>query len=206
MNANDCGKRIVGIVLAAGKGSRFDPSGTQNKLLQLLPNGRSVAATTAMTMRHSISRVMAVIPSGDDRLAAEFIQVQCAVTKLPGSAQHMSASIAHAIQLTNNVDGWIIALADMPFVRHETFRKLLDSLSSGAGIAVPVYGGTRGNPVAFAKEYGTRLSELSGDVGARSLLQTHAVVKVEVDDPGVCQDIDTATDYINLSRTMMSVQ
>lgn len=202
MNAQDCCQRITGIVLAAGKGRRFDPSGVHNKLLQPLPNGKTVAATTGASMRHKINRVIAVIPDGDDRLAAEFLQARCSVTMLPGLAQHMSESIVHAIRLTDDADGWIIALADMPLVSSDTYQKLLTALERGAGIAVPVFDGTRGNPVAFAREHGSRLAQLSGDVGARSLLHIHRVVDIEVDDPGVCRDIDTEADYLSLSRTM----
>lgn len=202
MNAKDSSQRITGIVLAAGKGHRFDPSGNRNKLLQPLPNGKTVAATTGANMRLVMNRVIAVIPDGDDRLAAEFLQGLCEVTRLPRSAQHMSESIVHAVNLTNDADGWIIALADMPLVSPDTYEKLLTALESGAGIAVPVFGGTRGNPVAFAKEHGIRLAQLSGDVGARSLLRFHSVVEVKVDDPGVCRDIDTEADYLSLTHAM----
>ncbi|MGD7313419.1 molybdopterin-guanine dinucleotide biosynthesis protein MobA, partial [Ralstonia pseudosolanacearum] len=34
---------VVGVLLAAGRGSRFDPDGTVNKLLAALPDGTPVA-------------------------------------------------------------------------------------------------------------------------------------------------------------------
>ncbi|HEV7816123.1 MAG TPA: nucleotidyltransferase family protein, partial [Janthinobacterium sp.] len=37
----------VGILLAAGRGRRFDPSGLQNKLLQPLAQGEPVVAASA---------------------------------------------------------------------------------------------------------------------------------------------------------------
>ena len=42
--------RMTGILLAAGKGSRFDPAGLQNKLLQVLPGGACVAAAAAANL------------------------------------------------------------------------------------------------------------------------------------------------------------
>ena len=35
-------QEIIGIMLAAGRGTRFDPTGQRNKLLAPLPDGRAV--------------------------------------------------------------------------------------------------------------------------------------------------------------------
>ncbi|NUT13800.1 MAG: nucleotidyltransferase family protein, partial [Cupriavidus sp.] len=40
----------TGILLAAGFGRRFDTAGKRNKLLELLPGGRSVAWRSARTL------------------------------------------------------------------------------------------------------------------------------------------------------------
>lgn len=53
---------IVGILLAAGRGSRFDPSGAQNKLLQVLP-GASMAATQAANPANAAGLADAGIPA-----------------------------------------------------------------------------------------------------------------------------------------------
>jgi molybdenum cofactor cytidylyltransferase len=56
--------------------------------------------------------------------------------------------------------------------------------------------GRRGHPVGFAASCRDELLGLTGDAGARGVLQRHAaeVVAVEVDDPGILQDVDTAQD------------
>jgi molybdenum cofactor cytidylyltransferase len=88
----------------------------------------------------------------------------------------------------------VIALGDMPFVRPDTIRQIVAALAHGAGIVVPVYHGVRGNPVGFGRAHLKHLLQLSGDVGARRLLQQYPVVEVTVEDPGICRDIDTRPD------------
>jgi molybdenum cofactor cytidylyltransferase len=50
----------TGILLAAGYGSRFDPSGLHNKLLATLPDGTPVAFQSARRLLSAVSRVVAV--------------------------------------------------------------------------------------------------------------------------------------------------
>lgn len=52
----------VGILLAAGRGRRFDPSGERNKLLQALPGGEPVVVASAHALLAVLPRVIAVVP------------------------------------------------------------------------------------------------------------------------------------------------
>jgi molybdenum cofactor cytidylyltransferase len=54
--------------------------------------------------------------------------------------------------------------------------------------------GRRGNPVGFGRVHLAALLALSGDQGARRLLQSCPVTEVAVADPGIFQDIDTPAD------------
>jgi molybdenum cofactor cytidylyltransferase len=82
----------------------------------------------------------------------------------------------------------------MPFVAQSTLAALRDAVQAGAGIAVPVHGGRRGNPVAFGAVHLDALLAMHGDQGARRLLRAHPVDEVSVADPGILQDIDTPAD------------
>ena len=66
---------MVGILLAAGRGSRFDPSGVHNKLLQPLANGEALAVASAKKLLAVLPRVVAVLRPGEAQLAAalEFV-------------------------------------------------------------------------------------------------------------------------------------
>ena len=88
----------------------------------------------------------------------------------------------------------MVALGDMPHVQPSTVAALAAALASGAGIAAPVCGGRRGNPVAFSSAYLPDLLALQGDQGARAIVKSHPVTEVEVADTGNFHDIDTASD------------
>jgi molybdenum cofactor cytidylyltransferase len=108
----------------------------------------------------------------------------------------MGASLVCALNATREASGWLIALADMPYVLPATITALIREVEAGADIAVPTYQGRRGNPVAFSRAHLPNLQKLSGDQGARGLLRAHTVVEVAVDDAGILKDIDTADDLV----------
>jgi molybdenum cofactor cytidylyltransferase len=186
----------IAILLAAGKGSRFDPHGVRNKLLQTLPDGCTVAVASAASLLAVMPKVLAVVRPNDHQLRAELQAIGCEVTTYADAADGMGATLAHAVQQSTHAAGWIVALADMPYLQPATIRALLDALRNGADIAAPVHDGRRGNPVAFGCVHLRALLQLSGDVGARRLLQNYPVQLVEVNDPGIHLDIDRPQDLL----------
>jgi molybdenum cofactor cytidylyltransferase len=193
----------VGILLAAGRGRRFDPSGTRNKLLQPLAGsgagGEPVAVASARTLLAVLPKVIAVVRPDDDGVAGALRALGCDVTVCLDADQGMGASLAHAVRYSVHdslpaADSWLIALADMPHLKQSTVRALAQAVSSGAVIAAPVSGGRRGNPVAFGAACLAQLLALGGDEGARGILKRHPVTGVEVDDPGIFQDVDLPAD------------
>jgi len=182
------------ILLAAGSGSRFDPTGKRDKLLQSLADGCSVAVASAANLLAIMPRVLAVVRPGATELQAELRAIGCETTVCAEARQGMGASLAHAIGQSRDAAGWIVALADMPYVKPATIRALLDALQGGAEIAAPCCDGQRGNPVAFSRIHLAHLLALSGDQGARHLLQSYPVRLVEVNDAGVLRDIDRPQD------------
>lgn len=184
------------ILLAAGKGSRFDPLGVRNKLLQPLPDGSTIAVAAAANLLAVMPRVLAVVRPDADQLGAELRAIGCEVTPCLHAADGMGATLAHAVRQSMHASGWIVALADMPYLKPATVRALLDALRNGADIAAPAHGGRRGNPVAFGRLHLPELLQLSGDVGARRLLQDYPVQLIEVDDPGIHLDIDRPQDLL----------
>jgi molybdenum cofactor cytidylyltransferase len=185
----------VGILLAAGRGRRFDPSGAQDKLLQRLPAGDVVVVASAKTLLGVLPRVIAVVPPADRGVAAALRALGCEVTVCLDADAGMGTSLAHAVAASlPDVQAWVIALGDMPFVDTATVRALCDALAGGAAIAAPVVDGRRGNPVGFGSAHLPALLALHGDEGARRIVRGSAVVEVAVDDPGIFRDIDTAAD------------
>lgn len=185
---------LVGILLAAGKGRRFDPSGASNKLLAPLADQELVAVASARAMLAALPVVIAVVPA-DGALAAALRAAGCDVTVCADAERGMAASLVHGLRHSlPAAQAWVVGLADMPFVRSATIGALGAAIEHGAAIAAPVHAGRRGNPVAFGSAHLAALLALEGDQGARALLTTQVVTEVAVADPGIFQDIDTVAD------------
>lgn len=186
----------VGILLCAGRGARFDPTGATSKLLAALPGGETVGGASARHLRTILPNVIAVVRPGDDALAAAMRSAGCDVLVCPDAQLGMAASLKCAVRSRPAPFGWIVALGDMPYVLPSTVQALWDALADGASIAAPAFGGRRGNPVGFAPEHRAALLALEGDQGARGLLAAHPVTLVAVDDPGILRDIDEPGDLV----------
>jgi molybdenum cofactor cytidylyltransferase len=108
----------------------------------------------------------------------------------------MAATIACGVGATAGARGWLIALADMPWIRPTTIAAVAGAIRAGAPLAAPFYQGRRGHPVGFGAAFGKELCALHGDEGARSLIQCHAgeLGRLDCDDAGVLADIDVPAD------------
>ena len=189
-------KLPMAILLAAGAGSRFGGG----KLLHPLDDGVAIAAHAARNLVSAGLDVTAVVRPGDFPLAELLEQEGCRVTVCADATQGMGVSLAHGVAQSRDAAGWIVALADMPRIRPETIARVAQVLMAGADIVAPSYQGDRGHPVAFSRKFVHELQLLTGDSGARAIVQRNqAMVRlVECDDPGVLLDIDRRAD---LQRT-----
>jgi molybdenum cofactor cytidylyltransferase len=184
---------ITGILLAAGRGTRFDPSGVRNKLLQPL-GGSTVVAHSARNLLAALPRVIAVVKPGDSETASSLRGLGCEIVICEDAACGMATSLVTGIHHSQDALGWLVALGDMPHVRPATISALAREVEEGADIAVPLYQGQRGNPVAFSRRHLSLLLALEGDTGARGIVRNYPNKEVAVDDPGILQDIDTPSD------------
>jgi len=108
----------------------------------------------------------------------------------------MGSSLAACIAASVEASGWVVALADMPFIRPHTISGVLAALQSGAPLAAPFFQGQRGHPVGFSSRFSKALLALHGDEGARQLLREHQIDlgMIECTDAGVIRDIDQLGD------------
>jgi molybdenum cofactor cytidylyltransferase len=188
----------TGILLAAGVGSRFDPQGLQNKLLARLPDGTPVAHEAAHRLLLVVPHVLAVVRPGAEALARLLNDAGCDVAFAPAAERGMGASLAAGIQASEDAEGWIVALADMPRIQVATIEAVARALDGGAPIVAPFYEGQRGHPVGFSAEHRDALLALDGDSGARALLTSQRVMRLDVDDDGILRDVDTPEDLREL--------
>jgi len=182
------------LLLAAGRGTRFDPSGLQNKLLAPLADGTPVACAAAHALLATLPNVIAIVRPGAEALAHALNEAGCDVVFSTDAERGMGATLAAGVRATAESQGWIVALADMPWIAPTTIEALARRIDAGASIVAPVYGGRRGHPIAFGAMHRDALSSLDGDIGARSLLASNEVITIDVDDAGILADIDTHAD------------
>jgi molybdenum cofactor cytidylyltransferase len=198
---------ISGILLAAGKGSRF--GNNNNKLLHPLPDGTPVAVAAARKLVSVLPDSLAVIRPGEEELARLLAAEGLKLAVNQQAERGIGSSLACGVAAAAQVEGWVIALGDMPFIQTATLGGIVDLLKQGACLAAPDYAGKRGHPVGFSQRLRGELEALQGDTGARRLLQRYAqdLQYLRVADPGILQDIDTPLDIpANYSLSIINYQ
>jgi molybdenum cofactor cytidylyltransferase len=196
---------IIGLLLAAGRGARFDATGALSKLLAQAPahagnaTGVPVALAAARTLRAQLARVIAVVRPADSApqqsLHALLRDAGCELAINPHADDGIGTSIAAGVAAAPEAGGWLVALADMPAVAPATVAAVRDALLAGAPTVAPRHTGRRGHPVGFAARSRTELLALTGDEGARSVLLRHPPRLIDVDDAGCLLDLDTPEDF-----------
>ena len=184
---------IQAILLAGGASTRFGSP----KLLHLWTDDLTLGQVSAANLLAGVGNVLAVVRAGDAELAASLRDVGCEVLETERATEGMGASLAAGIECTREAAGWVVALADMPHIRRATIAAVADALRAGATIAAPARPGSEhGHPVGFAASLGAELMALTGDRGARAVVERHrdALVIVPTDDPGIAIDIDRPAD------------
>jgi molybdenum cofactor cytidylyltransferase len=191
---------MVGILLSAGFSRRF---GSADKLLQLLPDGRPIALASAESLIKAMPISIAVVRSENIVLAELLLNAGLKVVFCNDNDQEMADSLSTAIRFSSSLeaanDGFVIALADMPYIEPATIKTVATNLSAGASIVIPTYQGQRGHPVGFSAKFRSELENLHGDEGARSIIKRYPdeVQMLPSDDAGILADIDTQADLKN---------
>jgi molybdenum cofactor cytidylyltransferase len=188
---------VVGILLAAGRGERFGGDKLRARL-RSDPLAASVGVVACRNLLAAIPNVVAVVRSGDARLAAALGSAGARVVRCANAADGMGASLACGVRAAPDAKGWVIALADMPWIRPETIAEVVAAIDGGATVAAPFFGEQRGHPVGFGKTCETALATLCGDDGAKAVVVAYrdVMVRIDVDDPGVLRDVDTPQDLV----------
>ncbi len=198
-------KKVAGIILAAGCGSRM------GKTKQLLPLGRTTLLgrvldtvwgsgldCVVLVLGFEAGRIRRALGLGcPDKTGIQVIDT-------PDWHKGQSFSVAAGLKaLPPDVDGALFLLGDQPLVTGQTLHHLVSAFqASDHWILAPCFKGQRGNPVLVASSLFDRLTQPAGDAGARVLFKEfrRRMHCLEVDDPGVLRDVDTPEDYAALVR------
>jgi molybdenum cofactor cytidylyltransferase len=189
-------------LLAAGSSTRFGGF----KLMHPI-DGVPMVLRSAIAMRTALGAIFVAVRPGSPCVPT-LLEQGFDVISCPRADEGMGGTLADAVAQVSahrslaspgapeQALGYIVALADMPFIAPESIRAVARALQAGARLAAPVYRGERGHPVGLAASYRDELLALKGDAGARAIIKRDAALMtlVDVDDPGVLRDIDTPAD------------
>lgn len=186
------GPRIAALILAAGASSRMG----SNKLIEDVAGTPMVARVVRAVAASKASSITIVTGNQPDQIKAAVNGIAAHFVHNPDFAQGLATSLKAGIAaLPKNIDGVLVCLGDMPLVSQRTIDKLVAAFNplEGRAIVVPMHDGKRGNPVLWSAQYFDEMKRLSGDQGARQLLDAHAddVVQVAIEDESVLFDVDT---------------
>ena len=185
---------IVGVVLGAGRSSRF---GTPK---QLLPFGDTTMLGQVVRNANasSLDRVVVVLgrASGELRGSVDFGRAVVVDNTAYGTGC-ASSLLAGMDAAGKDCEALVLLLGDQPGVRAEFVDAVLSEWSSSRPWAsVTAYGGGLGHPFVFAREAFEQLRRLHGDKAVWKLIEAYPqrVHRVEIESP-LPPDVDTPEDY-----------
>ena len=185
---------VEAVLLAAGRASRMgDVAG--HKLLARFDGKPLVRHATETLLAAPVSRVVAVTGYRAGDIGGALDGCTVAVIHNPDWESGMASSLkAGLAALSADASGALIMLADMPRVTADDLSALLAAFHANKGQAIirASAGGKRGNPVILPRAAFSQLSGISGDAGARALIESGAFAVVDVDiGPAAAIDVDT---------------
>ncbi|GAC1343664.1 MAG: molybdopterin-binding/glycosyltransferase family 2 protein [Acetobacteraceae bacterium] len=196
---------IAAVVLAAGRSSRMAP---HNKLLLADRSGKTMVARVVDNLLSSAARpVIVVTGHRGDEVARALAGRPVMVVEAADHAAGLSASLRAGIAaVPPEAAGAVVCLGDMPLVTGRMIDRLIEAYDPDEGrcIVAPVSGGTLGNPVLWDRRFFGEMAALSGDAGARKLLDLHGehLATVDLGSDAVLRDFDTVESLATLPEAL----
>jgi molybdenum cofactor cytidylyltransferase len=195
------GGKVGLVILAAGASTRM---GTPKQLLPF--RGKSLLRhATAVALASTCRPVVVVIGANCELVRRETDGLAVRVAENPGWAEGLGSSIRVGIDALESgpetMDAAVLLPCDQPLVSSAIIDGLVKAYrSTGKPIVASSYGGTLGVPVLFSRTFFSKLVQLAGAEGAKTLIMQHggAVHALPVPDGSV--DVDTPLDYARISR------
>lgn len=184
---------VAGLVLAAGRSTRM---GERNKLLQTVRGEKLVRHAVKAQLASRAAPVLVVTGHQQDEIRAALDGLDVTFVHNPDFAAGLAGSVKAGIAaLPADAPGVVVSLGDMPNVTPQVIDRLAETFADrpDAPAVVPTLFGQRGNPVLLSRALFAGVERLSGDEGARRLLDSagDAIVEVPLDDPAIALDVDT---------------
>lgn len=192
-------ERTAGIVLAAGKSSRY---GDFKQLLDW--KGKPfVRQVTETALRAGLEPVVVVTGFRHAEIESHLRDLPVSLVHNPDFELGQSTSVTKGIdKLPDNVGSAVFLLADQPQMPEEVIRALMEShASERQSILAPlVLEERRANPVLFDRVTFPDLMQLTGDIGGRAIFDRHQVSYLPWHDDILIFDVDKPEDYERLKN------
>ena len=183
------------VILAAGASSRM---GTPKQLLEI--DGKPLLARAVEAALASPGwPVVVVLGANAEKIRPSLARYPVLVTENPAWAEGMAASIRAGVttlqQFSRALDAALIALCDQPAFSADTIAQLVvTQRETRRSIVAARYAGRHGAPAFFLREHFPTLASLTGEEGARALLNDDLHRVASVDLPELAIDLDTPAD------------
>jgi len=183
---------VAAIVLAAGSSTRMG----FNKLLADV-GGQPMIRRSVTAVLASAARPVIVVTGRDaDKVAAALDGLDVVIVHNPDFQSGLSGSLRRGLEaVPESADAALVCLGDMPAVMPRTVNRLMAAFapSEHRTICIPIHDGRRGNPVLWGRGHFAAMKAITGDRGARGLIDEmpEECVEIQVGDDSVLTDIDT---------------
>ncbi len=182
------------VVLAAGGSARM---GAPKQLLNV--RGESlVAHAVAAVAGAGIHPIAVVVGAHSEMVEGQVDRRVAQVVVNPDWATGMASSIrAGVAALVSGFPGLgaiLVTPCDQPALSAGAVRRLMGSLGGADQIVASRYNGRLGSPALFGSGFFEALLALSGDQGARALLNAPSSLVIPIDLPELGLDLDTPKD------------
>ena len=195
---------ISAVILAAGESRRM---GKQNKLLLPVGDEALLVKLVKSVCDSDVGKVHVVIGHEAEKIRRKLKELPLSFVYNPNFSEGMTTSIKSGVKAVSpDCDGFLICLADMPFINTPEINKLIHAyvqnrIKGKKQIVVPVFQGYRGNPVLFSSEFRNDILEHKKESGCKEVIMKNSdsVMEIEMDTENMILDVDTMEDYQSIS-------
>ena len=196
---------ISAVLLAAGLSSRMNG---ENKLTKEIDGIPLIKYAVKNILGSSVNEIIIVLGHEEDtirKLIEKNKKIKIIYNKdyKNGIASSIIAGIKN---ISDHSEAFFISLGDMPDVNQNIYNKLIKARSNynkklepsyKKEIIIPTYENRNGNPILFSKFMKKKIVNITGDLGAKEIidLNKNKILNVPFNSRSVVLDFDTKDDF-----------